>query len=513
VANPKTSPPHNITTECNVLIKLIDIQDHQYEDANSISPGMVISRQCPSFCSPLPILEIPMSSLSIPFLNPSIQLTCSLNLDMMLNHSMHVKKYPEFLTKDQLAPIEAQEKMIGMLLRSISQRLTEECFEAGYWPSGTVWMEYEQEHDFNQQKFHSISSHTANSSSYMKESHFEKRQVFGLILWVGSVSRLDLIRNQAQVLFAQNKDDFESEEGVIGWLATEHQYPCRFASTLCSEATANLAYFNYMPTTQMNIASVGWGCAQRRVLRALSHILHLFDPKFIFTVDDDTWVNYKMLIEGGIMHNWIKSDLVNQNSVLGSLTMGKKITRKGFYYGGAGYLFGEAVIKKLLSTTLVGPTEVKDGARDEVTMFYLSLFREALVNSISTCPDCIRVEGNATADKIINEKAQAGVRVIDLCNNMMNEEHTCYHSDHSLTRCFVHAIYANPLNIACGGSLISTSPHNLVIGMCMGTETCDTNQMLSCHRWQVNVTDPMKTAIPYVYQNNDVNVVIDATIE
>jgi hypothetical protein len=70
-----------------------DLQDTQYEDISKISPGIVASRQCPSFCSPIPMLEIPIDSLSIPFLNPSIQLTCSLNLDMMLNHSMHFKKY------------------------------------------------------------------------------------------------------------------------------------------------------------------------------------------------------------------------------------------------------------------------------------------------------------------------------------------------------------------------------------------------------------------------------------
>jgi hypothetical protein len=433
---------------------------------------------------------------------------------MMLNHSIHFKNYPQFITGEQPVPLEVAEKMMGMLLRAISQRLTEECFESGYWPSGTVWMKNsEQEHEFNQHKFHSINSHNSNISNYMRESHFEKRRIFGLILWVGSVSRLDLIRNQAQVLFGQSKEEFEGEDGVIGWLATEHQYPCRFASTICTEVTSNLAYFNYMPTTQMNVASVGWGCAQRRVLRALAHILHLFEPKFILTVDDDTWVNYKMLINGGLINGYIKNDLVRLNLILGSLTMGRKVTRHGFYYGGAGYLFGEAVIKKLTSTTLVGPTANRDEYRDDITMIFLSLYREAVKNSINTCPDCIQVEGNATEDKIFNEKATSGVRIIDLCNNMMNEEHTCYHSDHSLTRCFVHGVYADPINIGCGGTLISTNPQNIVIGMCFGTGFCDSKMMLTCHRWwQPNIT---AAPIAYVYQNNDVNVNvnIDTTVE
>lgn len=400
--------------------------------------------------------------------------------------------------------------MIGMLLRSISQRLTEECHEAGYWPSGTVWMNSnEQDHEFNQHRFHSSESHVDNSSSnYLKESHFEKRQVYGLIIWVGSVSRIDLIRSQIQVMFAQSKEDFESEEGVVGWLATEHQYPCRFASTVCSAVTANLAYFNYMPTTQMNVASVGWGCAQRRVLRALAHVLHLFEPKFILTVDDDTWVNYQMLIKGGIMYDWIRNSLVTYNIVMGALTMGKKVTRHGFYYGGAGYLWGEKVIKKLTSNILVGPSQKKDEYRDEITMIYLSLIRETIANSQKACPDCIEIVGNATSDNIFNEKIKAAVRVIDLCNNMMSDEHTCYHSDHALSRCLVHGVYADPMNIGCGGSLISTNPTNIVIGMCFGTDNCDSNVHLTCHRWEPNITNPTEP-IPYVYINNDVNVNIN----
>ena len=421
--------------------------------------------------------------------------------------------------------------MVGMLLRSISQRLTEECHEAGYWPSGTVWMNNdEQDHEFNQHRFHSSESdnnnnnnnnnyynnnnnnNSSSSSFYKKESHFEKRQVLGLIIWVGSVSRIDLIRSQVQVMFAQSKEDFESEEGIIGWLATEHQYPCRFASTLCSEVTANLAYFNYMPTTQMNIASVGWGCAQRRVLRALAHVLHLFEPKFILTVDDDTWVNYQMLMKGGLLHNWVRNNLITYNIVIGSLSNGRKVTRHGFYYGGAGYLFGEPVIKKLTSNILVGPHEQKDEYRDEITMIYLSLIRETIINSGKTCPECIEAIGNATVDNIFNQKIKAAVRVVDLCNNMMSDEHTCYHSDHALSRCLVHGVYADPINIGCVGTLISTNPTNIVIGMCFGTENCDSSLHLTCHRWQPNSTNPTE-AIPYVYLNNDVNVNIDQTIE
>jgi hypothetical protein len=101
VPNPKTTLKDNITSECNVLIKLIKQDDSQHQNSNNISVAQVVSRHCPSLCYPIPILEIPIQSLVIPFENPKVQLTCTLHLDMMLNHSIHLKNYPQLITKER----------------------------------------------------------------------------------------------------------------------------------------------------------------------------------------------------------------------------------------------------------------------------------------------------------------------------------------------------------------------------------------------------------------------------
>jgi len=47
--------------------------------------------------------------------------------------------------------------------------------------------------------------------------------------------------------------------------------------------------------------------------------------------DDDTYVNINKLEHGGLLDKFIRKTLVKSNYVLGELTMGKKITRKGRY--------------------------------------------------------------------------------------------------------------------------------------------------------------------------------------
>ena len=65
---------------------------------------------------------------------------------------------------------------------------------------------------------------------------------------------------------------------------------------------------------------------------------------------------------------------------------------------------------------------------------------------------------------------------------------TCYHSDHALSRCFIHGAYADAINVPCQGLKISTAGlPDITTGMCMGVDICYPS-LLTCHRWKPNVT-------------------------
>lgn len=59
-----------------------------------------------------------------------------------------------------------------------------------------------------------------------------------------------------------------------------------------------------MPRTFIPSNSNGWVCAQRRPLRALSHVLLLYDPMYILLADDDTFVS-KDILFGSEFKNYV----------------------------------------------------------------------------------------------------------------------------------------------------------------------------------------------------------------
>jgi hypothetical protein len=67
----------------------------------------------------------------------------------------------------------------------------------------------------------------------------------------------------------------------------------------------------------MNFMSSGWACAQRRPLRSLAHILTLLNPMTIILLDDDTYLNYDLLIKkyGG----YLSSTMMLRPLVVGEL--------------------------------------------------------------------------------------------------------------------------------------------------------------------------------------------------
>eukprot|EP00598_Pedospumella_elongata_P002291 CAMPEP_0184971306 /NCGR_PEP_ID=MMETSP1098-20130426/3569_1 /TAXON_ID=89044 /ORGANISM="Spumella elongata, Strain CCAP 955/1" /LENGTH=51 /DNA_ID=CAMNT_0027493407 /DNA_START=37 /DNA_END=188 /DNA_ORIENTATION=+ len=51
----------------------------------------------------------------------------------------------------------------------------------------------------------------------------------------------------------------------------------------------------------------------------------------------------------------------------------------------------------------------------------------------------------------------------------MSPEHTCYHSDHAMSRCLLYAANGFPQHVDCWGTKIGE--RETTVGMCMGTDT------------------------------------------
>lgn len=212
----------NSTTEpaangCNVLIKLVT--DESIDDE--------IERRCPGVCLPIPYMEVPLRSLSLPY-NLSRSLTCSLRMSTLISHR-------NLQGNNNQNTSEANS--IGLILRSISQRRMEECSEPGLWPMGSF-------------SYHNIttSKHWSNTA-YLRSnmSTFPKRKVYGLIIWVGSVDRLHLVQMQSNLLTLQNRTSNDSQK-IFGWIATEEVYPCNITAPPCKH---RYGYHWMMPSGQM----------------------------------------------------------------------------------------------------------------------------------------------------------------------------------------------------------------------------------------------------------------------
>lgn len=72
-------------------------------------------------------------------------------------------------------------------------------------------------------------------------------------------------------------------------------------------------------------------------------------------------------------------------------TGGNKITRGGFFYGGAGYLLTKGLLERLSSNKLTGPRAVADGYRDNKHYNHLGIMEEVVSGSKKYCADeCVK---------------------------------------------------------------------------------------------------------------------------
>jgi hypothetical protein len=133
-----------------------------------------------------------------------------------------------------------------------------------------------------------------------------RRKVSIVMIFIGSSQRIQLIYQQSKVLqiiqnlIQQQKGHAPSTSSykqleVISWLGIDSLYPCQKGTTRCT--SSNKRYAGYLTYSAVNSMSSGWACAQRRPLRALSHVLLLFEPEVIIILDDDTFFNLPLFLE------------------------------------------------------------------------------------------------------------------------------------------------------------------------------------------------------------------------
>jgi hypothetical protein len=201
--------------------------------------------------------------------------------------------------------------------------------------------------------------------------------------------------------------------------------------------------------------------------------------------------------------------------VMGELTEGKKITTKGFFYGGAGYVMGRAVLDRLVGHRVMGPPEWSSVHINAIQMTNLQMLTQTIKLSNHSCPKdpasgqdtCLVdlhgewVNHDPTGNSFgygwdVYATLNDDTMMVDVCMNIMSEEHSCYHSDHALSRCLTHGVYALAVDQWCGGSGFKppalpmgptrANEEGPRVGMCMNIDDkCESESGVhfTCHHW------------------------------
>lgn len=462
----KNSTKTVVPEKCSVVISIVE-KDPQRE-------------RCPGVCQKIPFIILPLRFLKpLPQQNSSTFIRCSLNLTISYVQSSGAI-------------------FLAEALKAIATRKLHECseiirqFKYSWDYDSTAALKSSDDYRININGVQDFSSQT---------SSIARRSVYGVVLWIASVSRISVAENQIRSMsFQQKPRDGDESKRIYGWVATEDVYPCMAGSNICKDKIVTKMgqsqYKENMPYTILdkNTTLPGWACAQRRPLRALAHVLLLYDPDFVLLVDDDTFVNAHFLSYMAPLGTYIMTIMRRENVVLGELNIyDKKITKRGFYFGGSGYLMGRGVLSQLTSYTISSRRYSKsDWFRSKGQMGTLGLLDEAMLNTSASCTACIQAGQPIPQDKsegfdgeiFVTRTANLSIRVIDLCTNMMADTATCYHSDHSLTRCLAHGTYSDTKNAGCESHFDLSVGGNIVpMAMCYEGVTCDLTTALTCHRY------------------------------
>lgn len=479
---------------------------------------------CPGACRPVPRIDLSYTLL----LGPGAS---SLSNDTLLTCTM-----TGAMVADMYSLTTASSATLSQLLRAVFWRRLMECYERKFWS-------------------------TRYTSTYSQPSStVQKRPVFSFVMWIGSKAQNELIVEQSQVLMGQ---PFAGRDGVIGWGATDEAYPCRTAGIKCGYGRGHWfrRYLQTLPQSAVNYMPAGWACAQRRPLRALAHVLLLLDPQLVVLLDDDTLLNYDLLM-AKYGHYLTQGAMARRPLVMGELggTWGEfgHVTKWGMFSGGAGYIFGRRTIEALTSYEVkyyefegpgkkVGDVKYTDPWRSRSQVYALSVFREAWERSEEYCdvrlangsvvtkqaaagggvvgantcvlsstpvlrtphtsthpPDTPDTPTHPMSSFFTNTSdfpsmvIPLGVRLIDLCTNLMSHENTCHHSDHAIGRCLVYGVFADPVNSGCHSTAPPGNPlrdpfdladrQGVKVGLCFTAPVCNVSEQITCHRYKPKVT-------------------------
>jgi len=190
---------------------------------------------CPGACRPIPIIYVTKAFL---FLGEDL----STGGSGLCSHTDTdaVNKAPVFSCDPTLLPRKLNCEMVSRLEYVFWRRIAE-CYEENYWAD--------------------IVPYTAH----------KRKNLDGLVVWVGSSSRADIIEKQNYVM--QNlASSVHSEVSLISWLATDEIYPCKPRSTSCKAVVQGRRgpikrvyhYGHFLPFTRIPRSTFGWSCAQRR---------------------------------------------------------------------------------------------------------------------------------------------------------------------------------------------------------------------------------------------------------
>jgi hypothetical protein len=273
------------------------------------------NRLCPSQCQPIPTANIPKILLTYIEKNLSIEkfkdyaVSCSLTLSMIGSPNKHHAHGVGALTLT-----------LPSLLKTVAKRVSYEC---------------------NESLTH---SNVLNKSNFSKVGNkIQRRKVEGVVIWVGTSSNMKLMVDQTATF---SHTDIHGQHAVVSWAATDSLYSCSDASTECK---GNLGVYKYLPATNMKYMPPGWRCAQRRPLRALSHVLALFNPTYVVMLDDDTFFNFPLLMRqyGRFMFEQMRSQPLYLGEFQGRTGPAGHLSVSGIFAGGSGYILGGGLLARL----------------------------------------------------------------------------------------------------------------------------------------------------------------------
>lgn len=409
--------------KCNVLIRLSNLP---------ISSAYNNRILCPGSCQPVPEVDVPNDLLfqnsysNIFETHKEFPLTCSLTIEMILHKRQKMENLKISKRHD-----------LSFVLKEIFFRRLYECYEHVKIPKRV--------------RHHHLGDKTSIPHGDVDGDALVLRKLKALVIWIGTASNLKLIKDQSDVLGGQPNYGIDA---VIAWAATDDLYNCNENTTQCHGGNGR---FKYLPHSAINVNKFGWRCAQRRPLRALAHVLQLFDPSVVVLLDDDTYLNYPLLIErfGAYIFGDMMSKPIYMGEFIGKTGVHGHLSLEGIFAGGSGYILGHKALQLLNNKAVrhfgfegVGTSssgvDLSDGYRSDPQVRHLSLLAEAMaVQHGGRCPQhkgssCMPTLKDMHESQLSQKNSLSpfssgdlfvpiGVRLIDLCTNLMANEHACHH--------------------------------------------------------------------------------------